>query len=257
MSAQPQPQADVELNKLLAQAREREATPRQQAIAKVAYNHAAMIDLILANPGISQNQLAAHFGLTPSWVSQVMVSDAFQSAMAKRREEVVDPLLIATVEENFKALVARSLDVLQQKLNRPALEVPDNLALRALEIGSRAAGYGVKDAGAAPIGGTPAEVHIHLEQLGGGLIALLQRKKREASAEVIDVAAEQPVRGAYPELTAEAEVAHVNAERRLAAGAPSGAGGNLERSSISSAPQPASSLLAALTNDDVSLSEEH
>lgn len=173
---------DPELEAMLAAAREKvEARP---VIAKVAYSHAAMIDLIIANPGISQNALANYFGYTPSWISQVISSDTFQGALAKRREEIVDPVLMATVKENFDALVLRSLDILQQKLNRPALEIPDNLALRALEIGSRAAGYGAKDSGPAPAG-TPAEVHIHLEQLGGGLVALLQRKKREAEA--IDV----------------------------------------------------------------------
>jgi hypothetical protein len=147
------------------------------AIQKVSYNHEALIDLIIANPAASQNALAAHFGLTPSWISQVMSSDAFQSAMAKRREQIVDPILQQTVEQNFKALVSRSLDILQQKLNKPAEEVPDQLALRALEIGSRAAGYGVKEPAAATV---QADIHVHLEQLGGGLVALLQRKKLEA-----------------------------------------------------------------------------
>ena len=154
--------------------------PVKPAIQKVAYNHQAMIDMILANPAISQNALAAHFSLTPSWVSQVMVSDAFQSELAKRREEIIDPMLRATVEQNFKALVSRSLDILQQKLNKPAAEIPDQLALRALEIGSRAAGYGIRDQGVAP--GVQTDVHIHLEQLGGGLIQLLQRKKLQVLA---------------------------------------------------------------------------
>lgn len=185
MSAQAA--VDEQLEGLLEAARTKSEAQPKQAIAKVSYNHAAMIDLIIANPAVSQNQLAAHFGVTPSWISQVIVSDAFQNALAKRREEVVDPVLMSTVEENFKSLVSRSLDILHQKLNRPALEIPDNLALRALEIGSRAAGYGAKDPNASPVGGTPAEVHIHLEQLGGGLVALLQRKKLEAGT-VIDQA---------------------------------------------------------------------
>jgi hypothetical protein len=180
MSTDAAASVDVELEAVLAAARAREALVPRQAIAKVSYSHEAMIDLIIANPGISQNAIAAKFGLTPSWVSQVIVSDTFQSALAKRRAEVVDPLLIATVKENFEALVNRSLDVLQQKLNRPAIEIPDNLALRALEIGSRAAGYGAKDPGAAATPATPLEVNIHLEQLGGGLVQLLQRKKLEA-----------------------------------------------------------------------------
>lgn len=181
MSAPAPVNADLEA--LLSAARSKEAS-LSQPIAKLSYSHEAMIDLIIARPGISQNELAARFGYTASWISQIISSDAFQVALAKRREQLVDPILAAEVETQFKALVSRSLDILQQKLNRPALEIPDNLALRALEIGARAAGYGAKDSGAAPAA-TPVEVNIHLEQLGGGLVQLLQRKKREA--EVIDV----------------------------------------------------------------------
>lgn len=191
MSAVP---VDKELEGILAAARGGQgsstAAVGKQAIAKVGYSHEAMIDLIISNPGISQNALAAHFGYTPSWISQIISSDTFQTALAKRREQLVDPVLKASLESDFKALVARSLDILQQKLNRPALEIPDNLALRTLEIASRAAGYGVKDAVPAQAA-SPVEVNIHLEQLGGGLVALLQRKKLEAQA--IDA---QPARGA-------------------------------------------------------------
>lgn len=182
MAEAAQQQVDRELEEVLAAARGKSEAVAKQPIAKVSYSHAAMIDLIIAQPGISQNALAQHFGYTPSWISQVIASDAFQTALAKRREEIIDPLMRQTVEDGFKGLVARSLDILQQKLNRPALEIPDNLALRTFEIASRAAGYGVKDDSAPAQGSTTVEVNVHLEQLGGGLVALLRRHKREADA---------------------------------------------------------------------------
>lgn len=200
----PAEMVDQELEGLLAGAKAKQEL--RPVIAKVAYSHAAMIDLIIANPGISQNALAAHFGYTPSWVSQVIASDTFQSALSKRREEIVDPVLMNTVKENFDALVLRSLDILHQKLNRPALDIPDNLALRALEIGSRAAGYGAKDPSQPPAS-TPAEVHIHLEQLGGGLVALLQRKKREAEAICLEPAAGQS--GSEPAVLVSKQIAQL------------------------------------------------
>lgn len=173
---------DRELEELLAETQKHTAVApaAKPTIAKVSYSHEAMIDLIIAHPGISQNALAAHFGYTASWISQVISSDTFQTALAKRREQLVDPLMRETVETQFKALVARSFDILQQKLNRPAVEIPDNLALRTFEIATRAAGYGVRET--PPVAQTPVEVNIHLEQLGGGLVALLQRKKHEANA---------------------------------------------------------------------------
>lgn len=156
------------------------AVVEKPAIAKVSYNHAAMIDMILAQPTISQNELAARFGLTPSWVSQVMVSDAFQTALAKRREEIVDPLLRADIENNFKALVLRSQELLMEKLSKPASEIPDNLVIKALETSSRASGYGLKDSGGGPA--SPIDVHVHLNEMGQGLVALLRRRRAEAQA---------------------------------------------------------------------------
>lgn len=155
------------------------AKPKDQAIAKIAYTHDAMIDLLIANPAMSQNDLAARFGYTASWVSQVMSSDAFQMRMAERREQIIDPTLRLTVKQNFDALVVRSLDILKEKLNKPSADIPDGLVLRTLDIGGRLAGYGVKEPPAAPPI-TPVSIAIHLETLGSGLVTLLQRKKAEA-----------------------------------------------------------------------------
>jgi DNA-binding MarR family transcriptional regulator len=83
---------------------------------KVRYSHQAMADLILANPAISQNELAGHFGYTPGWVSQIVNSDAFQAFLATRKEELVNPVITASVEEKLMTLAKKSLDVLHEKL---------------------------------------------------------------------------------------------------------------------------------------------
>lgn len=149
----------------------------------VNYSHQGMIDLILSCPGISQNDLGAHFGYSPSWISTIMASDAFQVQLAKRREEIIDPVLTASVEEKFRGILARSADILMSKLDGPANTIPDNLALRSMELSSRALGYGARQE-APPA--APAEIHVHLETLGGNLTNLLRRKKLEALEEPID-----------------------------------------------------------------------
>jgi len=120
---------------------------------KVRYTHDAMIDMIIANPGVSQNRLAIEFGYTPAWVSTIMSSDAFKARLANRREEIVDPALLMTVEEKFKAVTERSLAVLAEKLAQPVSQIPDNLALRAAELGAKAIGVG----GHAPPPAVPAD----------------------------------------------------------------------------------------------------
>lgn len=117
----------------------------KQAIQKVRYSHDAMIDMIVENPWISQGELARNFGYTESWVSQVIASNAFQARLAQRKEVLIDPAIRATIEERFKGLVARSIDILMKKLDNPD-KVSDELALKALEVASKAAGYGSKAA---------------------------------------------------------------------------------------------------------------
>jgi hypothetical protein len=144
-----------------------------RGVAKVRYTHDAMIDAIISNPAISQNQLASHFGYTAAWVSQIISSDAFQARLAERNAELVDPTIRKSVEDRFKSLVVRSLEILAEKLNRPADQIPDNLALRTAELSSRALGYGAREMGPT----LTVNVGDHLESLGDNLVRLLHREK--------------------------------------------------------------------------------
>lgn len=152
--------------------------PARGGPAKVRYTHDAMIDIIIANPAISQGELSTTFGYSQGWVSIVVNSDAFKARLEQRKEELVDPTLRLTLNERFKALVTRSLDVLQEKLSRDPAQVPDNLALRAVELGSKALGLG----GHAPPPPPPID---HLSTLAERLLAL-QGKARTRPSEVLE-----------------------------------------------------------------------
>lgn len=152
-------------------------------IPKMRYTHEGMANLILENPWISQNQLAAHFGYSPAWISTVITSDAFQSLLASRRAELVDPELRLTLEERFRALTAQSLRVLQEKLTRPADQVSDQLALRAAELGAKALGIG----GNAPPP-PPANPAEYLPALAERLMRLQGRQ----TGEVVDATLVSP-----------------------------------------------------------------
>ena len=141
-------------------------------IQKVRYSHDAMIDILVMNPWVHQNQLAAHFGYSPAWISTVMATDMFKAKLAQRREEIVDPELRATLEERFRGVIEQSLRVLQQKLSAPT--VPDNLVLRAAELGAKALGMGSH----APPPPPPQDATDALNRLSDRLLAL-QSKTRE------------------------------------------------------------------------------
>jgi DNA-binding MarR family transcriptional regulator len=141
--------------------------PFRRTAPKIRYTHEGMCDLILENPAISQREIARYFGYTESWISTVITSDAFQALLASRRAEIVDPEIRLSLRERFTALTTQSLKILQEKLSQPADQVPDNLALRAVELGAKSLGIG---------GNAPSQVVLtseaRLQSLAHRLIAL-------------------------------------------------------------------------------------
>lgn len=127
----------------LAEAKGYEQTHGQR-IQATRYTHEAMIDVILANPSIKQNELAKTFDRSVPWISRIIGSDAFQAALAKRRDELTDPFLVATIEERFKGLAYQSLDILSEKLENSKNA---DLALKALDVSVKALGFGARGGG--------------------------------------------------------------------------------------------------------------
>lgn len=114
-----------------------------QAIAKVSYTHDAMIDLIIAQPSISQGELAKFFGYTQSWVSTVKNSDAFQARLAERKAELIDPAITASIDEKFRALADSSLNLLIERVTS-AVKPSDDFLLQTAKLSAGALGYGAK-----------------------------------------------------------------------------------------------------------------
>lgn len=109
-------------------------------IARVRYTHDAMIDLIISTPSISQNEMAALFGYSATWVSIIINSDAFQERLAARKTELTDPKLRASIEERLEALAKTALDRLIERLDTstPAIRTSDLVSIAKLGVGDRA-----------------------------------------------------------------------------------------------------------------------
>lgn len=115
---------------------------RKPEIQKVRYTHEAMIEMIVANPSVSQGELARTFGFSDAWISTVVNSDAFQAKLAQVKEELINPEIRIQINERFRALATKSVQVLMEKLSGPANQVSDQVALRAAELGAKALGLG-------------------------------------------------------------------------------------------------------------------
>lgn len=118
----------------------------KDAIQRVRYTHDAMIDLILQQPMIDQNNIAAYFGYSVGWVSRVIGSDAFQARLALRKTEVVDPAIIASMEDRLRGLAYQSMDIIQKKLDATGSA---DIALKTLELSTKALGLGARPANVA------------------------------------------------------------------------------------------------------------
>lgn len=128
----------------------------KSGIVKVRYSHDAMIDVILAEPTIRQNDLAAMFDRTPGWVSQVINSDAFQARLEERRGEIVDPAITATLKERLSAVADASLQKLLERVAAPVQLVTDDFMLQAAKFATTALGYGAR----APTGASETQVNV-------------------------------------------------------------------------------------------------
>lgn len=153
----------------IAGGEERRQAPTMGTVAKMNYSHLDMIDFIIANPGISQGALAARYGYSQGWICNVMASDAWQAQMASRRAELVDPVLVLTIEERMRGITIRSAERLMEKLDAP--QVSDQTVLRAMELGAKALGVG----GNAPPKEPAAD---HLAKLANRLIDLQSNSRK-------------------------------------------------------------------------------
>ena len=118
--------------------------PNINRLQRVHYSHEAMIDVIITEPTLTQIELAKRFERTENWISIIMGSDAFQAALAKRRDDVLDPFLVATIDERLRGLATQSLNILAEKLETTRNA---DLAIKSLDLASKALGMGARAAG--------------------------------------------------------------------------------------------------------------
>lgn len=108
---------------------------------KLSYTHDALIDFIIENPMASEIEMAEYFKYSKIWISRLICSDGFQAALAKRKDEVINPVLAQTVEERVRNTTLKSLDIIDEKLE--ATQDP-KLAMKFLELTAKAQSYGAR-----------------------------------------------------------------------------------------------------------------
>ncbi len=109
--------------------------PKKPTIQSVKFQHEAIADLIVANPAISQGEIAAEMGYTQAWVSIIVNSDAFKEHLAERKAELVDPLLRASIQTRLDTLANRSLERLLERVDSQVpLKTTELIAMAKLGV---------------------------------------------------------------------------------------------------------------------------
>lgn len=151
-------------------------------VTTMNYSHEALVDQLIANPAATNIELGRVFNRSAVWVSLVKSSGMFREAYARRVEAIADPLLTATLEERLDMLTARSLEVLSEKMARPAQDIPDNLAVAAAQLGAKAMGLGGFSSRPAPTPEVPATGRV--ERLAERLLNL---NRPQGVTDVVDI----------------------------------------------------------------------
>ena len=111
------------------------------AIQRVKYSHDIIIDYMIANPVHTLEEIAENFGYTAAWLGRIRNSDAFNVVLARRRQELTDPTIVASAEENLRSVANRSMEKVLAKLEG-VHSLGD--AIKAMDVATRALGYGAR-----------------------------------------------------------------------------------------------------------------
>lgn len=108
--------------------------------------HHAVIELMIAHPELKQGEIARRLGKSQTWLSIVVNSDAFRMKLAERREEVVDPVLEAKVEDRLRAVANEATEVLLERLQLAGESMSTRDLTRLVEVSTKGLGMGRPEA---------------------------------------------------------------------------------------------------------------
>ena len=149
---------------------------RSKQLTRLEPWHHDLIGWMLQNPAASGRDAAAHFGVTPIWISIVKHSPVFRAEFDRRRE-MISQAVAADIAEQASSLAELSLDVLAKRIERnrdtmPLGEVRDTAAMAL-----KALGFG---AGKAPPPGA-STVNVQVNVVDRELLERAREKMRQLS----------------------------------------------------------------------------
>lgn len=148
-----------------------------------AVDYDELVQWLIAHPGATHAEIGMAYGRAAGWFSTVLVTEEFQSSLEPFKSSINNPAVTLSIEDRMRALVIRSVDVLQTKLSVAA--PGDALVLEAAKLGVRALGLGNRG----PDGPQAAAPHS-LESLADRLSSLVTSRQKGSSIGAVPQATE-------------------------------------------------------------------
>lgn len=157
----------------------------KRQISNIRSIHDQIIDYLIANPHVSNNDVAKEFGVTPQWLSTVKHSDAFQEVYQRRYKEVSNRFFL-NLHQKVTMLAETAVDILQDRLEADGMVLPSDFVKELAEMALRHSVLG--DRGVNGGGKTPSDSQpVSMIQVNGDLRLVLsgaRQKIREVYADV-------------------------------------------------------------------------
>ncbi len=115
---------------------------RSKQLTRLEPWHHDLVGWMLQNPAASGREVAAHFGVTPVWISIVKHSPVFRAEFDRRRE-MISQAITADFVGRATALAELSLDTLNERIERDRASMPLGQVRDTAELMLRMLGYGL------------------------------------------------------------------------------------------------------------------
>ena len=130
---------------------------RSKQLKRLEPWHYDLIDLMIATPRLAGREAAAHFGVSPVWISIVKNSPIFRAEFERRRER-----MSVAVETDIAgwvtALANLSLGTMNERIKRDPRTIPTRDLIKSARIALDFLGYGRRNA--SPPDPSPVDVRV-------------------------------------------------------------------------------------------------
>ena len=145
---------------------------KSASIQKMSSRHEAILQFMIGNPLLKMSKIAAHFGVTPAWLSTIVWSDAFQNQLARRHDELFDCAVVQELGDKVSAAAHMTMDEYLEKIPTMTTDQLINGSDKLLKT----LGYGAS-AGTTNFNlGDGAQVQVNHNQVGAEVLAKAREK---------------------------------------------------------------------------------